>query len=398
MNISIYSFWFEPDKDVGARRWTIFANELAKRGHHVTVTTVNATIKKKNYQSNSESDTLQFRDISIPRFPNSFGKSLLSKILWHGTKMWYELIYKGWFWDPTISLRGEISRLVSLDVENESDVVVVTCAPFRWSLYLGQELAKYSAKPKLFIDLRDPWSKNELTYFTNLSSRRLSDEAYIESKAIGHANGVIVAHEPMRQHYPGKQTLFLPNNFEIPKGTWQRKEIQNELIFIFPGTLYNDGHDYLIDFINKVKYCFPNIRIILKLIGNWDQSLIEKVERFCSVEYLGYVKKSSVKPLITSSHFVITYISPKLPYAINTKILEAVESRVPLFLIGESHIQDFVGRNKIGWIAEPNLEAEKLRECILYEGPYGPFMDNEFGTKNGVDYLVNFLRNTECNS
>lgn len=387
MKISIYAFWFPPDSDVGGRRWGIFAQELADRGHEIIVTTPQVQEKRAYWEKSG----LNFRGITPPRFPQSYGSSLSRKLCWHATKAFFRLRYSGWFWDPSITLKAQINEFVNHDISNEVDVIVVSCAPFRWAFHISEILSQQSKRPRFYVDLRDPWTKNQLAYFNSLSKKRIEQELELEASAIHEADGVILTHEAMLEHYGPKRKVFIPNNIVVPSGTWLRKEIKSELKLIFPGSLYAQGHLELADFLKKCIRAVPDLNVSLTTLGNWKEDVIALLKEICEVNHLGMVEQKLVEPLLKQHHYVLTYVSPLLSYAINTKIIEAIQSKTPLILLGTCSFSEFITRNKVGWIYDRACSEAELHEEIYRNAEFGPFIQEEFSRTEAVERLMRFI-------
>lgn len=398
MKISIYTFWFPPDRDVGARRWGQIAEDLASAGHSVTVTTQLDSSKKNYFKQTKHLSKITLRGLTTRTFPQSFGNSIVAKLTWHVAKLFHRLRYKGWYYDPSISLKKQLNNLVAKDVELGIDAIIVTCAPFRWSYYIGSILNQFTKKPLYFIDLRDPWTSNKLAYFNGLSKKRLNQEAAFESQAFAAADGLIVVAPEMSAHFPSSRTLFLPNNIIIPEGTWCKPEISSPIRLVFPGTLYQDGTNALMDLLNALKLGIPEHPVTLITMGNWTPATISRISRICEVQHLGYLCKEKVRKEIEQSHFVLSYVSPLMPFAINTKIIEAIENKRPIICLGEPSFHEFISKNNIGWHFSGQSRLE-LREEILPRKVYGPFISDEFDRKKAIDRLIQFIANAKtCDS
>lgn len=387
MKISIFAFWFPPDRDVGGRRWGIFAQELADRGHEVIVTTPRVQQKSTQWEKSG----LNFREITTPRFPESYGSSFSRKLQWHVTKALFKLRFKGWFWDPSITLKAQIKEFVNHDISNEFDAIIVTCAPFRWASHISEILRQQSKGPRFYVDLRDPWTKNQLAYFNSLSKKRIKQEQRFEVRAIREADGVILTHEAMLEHYEQKRKVFIPNNIIVPRGTWLRKEIKSELKLIFPGTLYEQGHLELADFLEKCNRAVPDLKVSLTTLGNWADNVIALLRERCEVNHLGMVEQKLVESLLKEHHYVLTYVSPLLSYAINTKIIEAIQSKTPLILLGTCSFSEFITRNKVGWIYDQEWSEAQLHDEFYQNAEFGPFIQEEFGRTEAVERLIRFI-------
>lgn len=393
MNISIYVYKFPPDTDVGGRRWGLFVTQLATQGHKIAVTTTNAQEKRKYWASSHPDLPISFREMPTTWFATNSSRDLTSRVRWHIEQQILQFLHAGRIYDKTIAQSKVLEKYVTQDCDHNIDVIIVSCAPFRWSLHIGETLARFKKRPKYFIDLRDPWSRNRLSYFNNLSSKRLTEESLIEEQAVGSADGIIVTHEAMLKHYPKKQTVYIPNNIEVPEGTWPLLRIEKTLKLIFPGTLYKGGESLLIRFLQLTKEANPEKRIQLTLLGNWKSSLIHRIESTCEVDYLGIVPREEVAPLIRQHHYVLSYVSKKLPYAINTKALEAVENRTPIIFLGENAFQNFIVENNIGWEFKASMSKNDLAEKFTSATKFGPFVQKEFSRQHSIKMLLDFIQN-----
>ena len=392
MKISIFSYLYPPDKGVGGRRWGIFSKELAALGHEVVVTTCNTSNDKKIRLQKESTKNLQFRFFEASKFAKTQTKSFSGKIVWHLLKQIRRLNAPGWIYDSSIGISGQLETYIQSDISSGVDIIVVSCAPFRWSYIIGQELQKTRNGPRLIIDLRDPWTKNDLGYFHNLSSFRLRQEKTIEQIATANAHGISVAHEEMLSHYPNTNQIFLPNNVRIPNGQWVKKNVDEELHLVFPGTLYRDGFDALEAFIESCSNALSDHLIVLHVLGHWSSDNLAKLNSLCRVEYYGIVDRELVPSIISKSHFVVTYVSPLLPYAINTKIIEAIENRKPVILLGNPSFQDFINENNIGWVFDPSWSPSVLKDLLASASQFGPFVDPRFDISNAVQSLESFLQ------
>lgn len=392
MTISIYVYKFPPDADVGGRRWGLFVSQLAIQGHDIIVTTTKASEKQDFWASIHPELPISFREFPSTWFANNTNRRLTSRVRWHVEKQTLNFLHRGRIFDETLSQFKVLEKFVTQDCLNKVDVIIVSCAPFRWSLHIGQILARFRNRPKYFIDLRDPWSLNRLSYFNNLSSKRLAEESLIEEQAVNSSDGIIVAHEVMTKHYPKKQTVFIPNNIEVPEGTWALRPIKKTLKLIFPGTLYNGGESMLSNFLKLAKEANPNRKIQLTLLGNWKSSVIKQIESTCEVDHLGIVPREEVAPLIRQHHYVLSYVSDKLPYAINTKALEAVENRTPIIFLGENAFQNFIVENNIGWEFKASMSKSALVEKFTSPTIFGPFVHKEFSKQHAVQMLLDFIK------
>jgi hypothetical protein len=103
------------------------------------------------------------------------------------------------------------------------------------------------------------------------------------------------------------------------------------------------------------------------------------------------VEQKLVEPLLKQHHYVLTYVSPALSYAINTKIIEAIQSKTPLILVGTCSFSEFIYKNRVGWIYERGCTEAELRAEFYQNAEFGPFIQEEFGRDEAVERLTRFI-------
>ena len=227
MKISIFSYLYPPDKGVGGRRWGIFSKELAALGHEVVVTTCNTSNDKKIRLQKESTKNLQFRFFEASQFAKTQTKSFSGKIVWHLLKQIRRLNAPGWIYDYSIGISGQLETYIQSDISSGVDIIVVSCAPFRWSYIIGQELQKTRNGPRLIIDLRDPWTKNDLGYFHNLSSFRLRQRKQ-SNKSQQQMHTEFQSHMRKCSHYPNTNQIFFRTT-SYPQWTMGKKNCRREL-------------------------------------------------------------------------------------------------------------------------------------------------------------------------
>ena len=133
-------------------------------------------------------------------------------------KILAKLTIKGRVWEKIIYFKKEINTSVQQDIDNEVDFIIVSCAPFRWAYYISKYLAEHKGKkPKLIIDIRDPWSTNKLSFFSSSSSKVISEEAELERYTINNSDHVFfVAKEDAENAINSNPTLQLVGCLMVP--------------------------------------------------------------------------------------------------------------------------------------------------------------------------------------
>lgn len=364
----------------------MLANALHNAGHDVRVTRM-----KTDAEISYPYPT---RTIAPTFFPERKAANAFQKIVWHAGKWRQKLFSKGWYWDPTISSKRSIQEFVKQDLNEGVDAIIVTCAPFRWSFYIATCLqSKGNNAAKLIVDLRDEWTSNQLTYFTYLSDRRIKQEKLIEMAVIERADHVTVVHPKIAVGYQSCEAIAIPNFVESLPESFGRIVTGGTMEFVFAGTLYADGLESFLKLVSELCHQAEkrNRAIRLIVLGNWSSPVIEKLKHIVDCEYIGYVSADEVKAFLRKSDFILSYVSPKMGYALNTKILEAIGEKRPVMLISEPNlVSEFVKRNKVGFVFDPVIEELQDADWddVFSEFAFGPIVDREHDLDHAMHKLL----------
>ncbi len=396
--LSIYCYKYPPNKGVGGRRWYMFANRLIDLGYKVRIIT-------------------RFPDSPIPDLKNYtflkkkkerlfpwVRKEKDSQLVWHLQKLMAKLTIKGRIWEEVTYLKQEIITSVQQDIDNEVDYIIVSCAPFRWGYYISKYLAEYEGKkPKLILDIRDPWSNNKLSYFSTSSERVIKEEEYFESYSINNADLVLFVHakdaEIALRKYNNNNISWVPNGAHLKMESkhitpLNKRSSKDQMHIVFAGTLYRDGEESFVKFIKNLNTQFEQNNQPLPhwtIIGDWSPQTIDKVSKITDCSFLGVIKSDAIKQEILNADFACSYVSPKLNYAINTKIIEAAALRVPIILLSnEGDVSEFLIRNNLG----VHIDLTKINSNLIIEWynqnlETGPWQDfKEFDINSLVDQRI----------
>ncbi|HIB77638.1 MAG TPA: glycosyltransferase family 1 protein, partial [Flavobacteriales bacterium] len=155
---------------------------------------------------------------------------------------------------------------------------------------------------------------------------------------------------------------------------------KNRIEIVFAGTLYDGGKAPLIEFIKSLnKNLIHNnfLPVHLTIIGNWDRNIINSLKQITTCTYLGVIEASEVQRVIKCSDFTCSYVSPRLNYAINTKILESASHKIPIILLSDKGVvSEFISRNNIGiHIDVENIKSDGVLRWINGNVKVGPWAD-----------------------
>ena len=108
-----------------------------------------------------------------------------------------------------------------------------------------------------------------------------------------------------------------------------------------------------------------------------ESRLISKVDEITDCSFLGVIESNEMEQKILKADFACSYVSPKLNYAINTKIIEAAALRVPIILLAkQGAVSDFIIRNNLGiHVNFQNIYSQPIIEWYNKMREPGPWQD-----------------------
>lgn len=397
-NLSIYCYKYPPNQGVGGRRWHLFANRLLDLGYNVRVISKMpdsplANIKNQTFLRKSKNRL----------FPWDRNKND-SKLIWHLQKLIAKLSIKGLIWEEVTYLKKEIITSVKQDIDNKVDCIIVSCAPFRWAYYISKYLAEYEGeKPKLIVDIRDPWSSNRLSYFSSSSAKVIHEEAELERYTINKADHVFFVAEKDAENAKRNNTntniSWVPNGADLTKvlnlkKPHKKSKLLGQIHIVFAGTLYKGGEEFLLTFIKDLNTQLQQNNkptAHWTIIGIWSPEIISKVKASTDCSFLGVIEPKLIEQEILQADFACSYVSPKLNYAINTKIIEAAALRVPVILLSQKgEVSEFLIRNNLGvHVNLKTMNSKLILEWHNKNRTTGPWQDfREFDINSLVDNKI----------
>lgn len=250
MHFVIVSYTFPPSKEIGGRRWAKFSQQLAKKGHDVTVVCANNADNALWYKKEFEGINVVQLPKCYPEWLSGFTKSFREKFLYllytriftHFTKK--NFFDKGYVWkNPMLNALEDIHRKKSIDV------LVVTGAPFSL-LYYGAEFKMRHKEIQYVGDFRDPWTWGSYYGMPTLSPSKKKFQELSEYETIKACDVVCSPTENMVDaflNYQNVQVVTIPTNILF-------KNIKQH-ISVYSTTLYDALRFDVTNYVFKVDYC-----------------------------------------------------------------------------------------------------------------------------------------------
>lgn len=322
MNVLIISYYFTPDKRVGALRTSYWFNNLSK------VMDCNIEVLTSNTES-------QGKGVHIIPKTGSFSKFSLVK-------------------DEGLLWKNNVSDYLRLNKINKPDVVIITGSPFMHFSLIKTLKQKYNCK--VILDYRDPFSNNPA--FNN-SWFKILIKKLVERRLNKDADAIITVNEycgDLIQLFDKKKNAIIENGYDDniqPK----LKEINlDNPIFSYPGKFYLDPAP-LIQVLSKYNYK-------LHYAGSDEFKLDLSNSTITSFGFVDYAK--SVEIIANSDIGVIMINASK--FQSTTKIYDYIRCKKIILIIashelGEGSIADILkGYPNVYWTKN---DAESIEKCIF---------------------------------
>lgn len=379
--ILIITFSFPPYFRVGARRWEIFAKELAERGHKVVV----FTSKSENFKDDSDSDLPNLKIVRVSkRFEQSlidFGKDLKSRLKYKFFKILYATIDNGNYYDYSIFWKRyfqyEIPEIIQ---EYNIKTVFITGGPYRYFLFAIKLKERF--KINVVVDYRDPWTTRK--GFLEKDRNRLIIEQAYERKVLAEADNVIVAsrdiEDEIRIHFSSipfqnNKIVVIENGIDIREGVndvddkyFVEKKTNDKLSLVYYGGIGCEKQHFL-EFVKAIKDLEMEFNLKVSFFGNINSEyneilLREKVE---SIQIHGRISSKMFLEISEKTDFFL-YFKPfhKLQNSFGVKFFDYLRARrLILSICPEGDVKDCIVKNKFGLILLPGKIKESLKNIFL---------------------------------
>jgi glycosyltransferase involved in cell wall biosynthesis len=181
-----------------------------------------------------------------------------------------------------------------------------------------------------------------------------------EKNALQWADAITAGSQDASDYYSnqGYQIHYIPNAIEIDSlPTNVNKKFKKQIIFV--GRLSKEkGIESLIQLSDILP---KDIHLVIVGLGPLE-NLIKKISQTHSnIEYLGYLPKNDVIPLIRGS---FALIQPSFAEGISTTILEAMACKIPVIASNVGGNKELVIDNKNGFLINPQ-DVDELNKKII---------------------------------
>jgi hypothetical protein len=404
MHFTIVSYTFPPLKEIGGRRWAKFSQQLANKGHNVTVVCAGNTNDRNWYQKEFPSIKIIALPKSYPNWLTGNTNSLLEKLLYfvftkifkHITKQ--NLFDKGFAWKNHM-----LNALESIHNTNAIDVLIVTGAPFSL-LYYGSEFKNKYKEVKYVADFRDPWTWGSYYGIPDLSLKQMRYQEHSELNTIMSCDLVSYPTEFMGDFLKTKYSSYLskmyllphaydPDKFPITSLKEQRSG------FIYGGTLYDGIEKYLYDFSKIVKINNP-LDFEWNIYTGTKHPLIDSNFANGKVIINELIPEDELFLKIKKSAAYLAFFPETDKDLVSTKFFEIVYSGTPILYIGEEgEVGRFIRENRLGvHILPKNMYAE-LPQYLNGNVPFehGYFDVSKYSFSNVTKAFLEKLQNNKGN-
>ena len=368
-NILIVSYYFPPNKSVGARRWAKFSKYLQRKGHNVVVICAeNPTNSNSPWDKDIEGMNIHTLPVKYPAILFSNPSSLLNKIKYKLSVKYLQLTTKGTIYDQTLFWEKQLlTKAHELIKENNIDTVITNGPPFRL-LYYCTKLKQSFPNIKLISDFRDPWTWWYNMGYPQLKGKDKAIEFKMEEEVINLSDLVLTPNDVMQkiliEKYPSRQPFIkeLPHAYDgdefFAKDKQGQKKANGKLNLIYFGTLYNGLEDEYRLFSKALKSAENDVNLDIYTNQFDYQNVFHEDDLDEVVHFKRAIPMSNLSEIIANYDYVVI-LSPDFGKEnISTKFFEIINFRIPfLFISKPGKASRFIEDNSLGI----HLEAAALQ-------------------------------------
>ncbi len=373
--VILLAFQFPPYSAVGGFRWKYLVKHLGRQGVRVTVFTADWGASPQYYADH-------FPSADVVVLPAGFWHRLRQAQMKSRFVMFLIRFFFRFCVDPIFFkidyAQGWANRLEQALRERvsakENFVVVATGAPFSVNLAAARIRKKFS-NVRLIQDFRDSWSQN---VYRSRSFLRLAKRQ--QSEATLSADAIVAVSQKLLDEFTGggsqSQGHVISNGFD---DDWLRTfapasaldlnqplaRDSKELVFTHLGSITNGRDIPFLRFLSVISRS-PELRKFVRIVQvgvvPWRLRVFLKL-RYGSLLEQGVLRLLPVLPQeealrhLSKSNFALLLNSPKLLYALSTKVYEYAMMGVPVVSLNYGgEIEQFLIENRIGFSVNLNRE------------------------------------------
>jgi glycosyltransferase involved in cell wall biosynthesis len=370
--IIIVNFKHTASREIGGRRWLLFAKFMARQGYTVHVICAKQEKGESLWNSSDENGKIILHELSA-FYPQSFASlptTLTSKLKYQFWMRALPLMVKGSFYDRASFFEKAMQQQVeTLCTTHKIDQVYITCAPFK--------LAHYGVKLKkrfgffLTVDFRDPWTWADAYGYALLNPKRKAHDEALEKEVVAEADlitspaAVILQHlqEKYAPNNPGKFKLlshgYDPDDLNIVT-TQERADHREskQLNCIYGGTVYGGSDQFIQKLIQGIaaaksanEELYNNFHYELYSLSDTSalRTVVASHQLQHKINFNEAIPAAKLFEKIKESDYCLVFFPTHYKDFISTKFYELIALRIPIVYVGEAGIVwDFLNDNKLG--------------------------------------------------
>lgn len=398
MHFTIVSYTFPPSKEIGGRRWAKFSQQLAKKGHQVSVVCSGDTLNQEWYKREFPGIKFKLLPKCYPEWLSGFTRSLTEKLLYiFYTRILSSLTKQNYFDRGYAWRKPMLNALEDIHRNKPIDVMIVTGAPFSL-LYYGSEFKMKHKEVQYIGDLRDPWTWGSYYGIPTLSSRKKKFQELSEYITMKVCDMVCYPTQHMgdvlKQKYPAfiSKLYLLSHAFDPDKFPKISNDTKREG-FIYGGSLYPGIEEY-------IKKLAEIIKADTTSGFKWDIYTGTHYPFIRSNFTTGIVNMHPLIPedqlfqqIVRSSAYLAFFpVSDK--DLISTKFFEIIYTQTPILYIGEEgDVAQFIRENRLGVHILPENMERDLPKYLNGKVPFesGYFDVTQYTFSNVTDKFLGAL-------
>ena len=242
----IVTYYFPPAGGGGIQRWVKFVKYLSRLDWDLTIITAaveNAHIDDPEFLNEIPPKTKIIRPektLNISPFKDFFIKKL-SHSYW---QRWISSFFN--ITDSRAAWNNTAKKLIDRELGSATyDALIISLPPYS----LAELAAFYTEKLKIpvFLDMRDPWTKNPYKIYASALHRKIDETR--ERLTISRTENLICAYQSIAHHYKrsikslsDKSVIVIPNGYDeedfsaLPEKNLMREEVFH---IAFSGSFYS---------------------------------------------------------------------------------------------------------------------------------------------------------------
>ena len=337
MKIFIVSFFFYPDNNPRANRWTALANEFQKANNKITVfTTSNVPTNYSNeisfkiinnkyfkQQLNNKNKYQKNKYLIKKEIITFFYRNVIKNLQWPDFSWW-------WIWPCIKNIEKEI-------LHERPDLIITVSHPFS-SHVIGYNIKNKYKDINWMMDCGDPFYFNKPFPNNNFLYKHFNK--IFEKKCFYKSEKILVTTKETLEIYKNNFNLNDNKIKVIPpmlSFNYNLNNVKNNLIsqnaynILYLGTLYSDirNPNKIINFLEKISILYK-IKLNLTFLGNYNDIIINDFENdLFSLKMIPEVNRESTLNWLNKTDILLN-IGNLNSFQLPSKLVDYVATGKPI--------------------------------------------------------------------